>query len=120
MVLELKLIETRSWKTNYRGELAIHASQKIFPVRDFFYEALKTLADEQKKEIIERIVQEYGNYSNLPTGVILGKTNLTSVAPTEQLRDHITPIERALGDYSDNRFGFITKDMQRFETPYRP
>ena len=30
----IKLIETRSWATNYRGELYIHASQTLIPQKD--------------------------------------------------------------------------------------
>ena len=32
----IKHIETRSWKTNYRGELFIHASKRILTKNDFF------------------------------------------------------------------------------------
>lgn len=56
--------ETRTWKTNYRGSLAIHTSKKI---------------DNSvcNNENIQRLLSKHGfNKENLPKGMIIGVCNL--------------------------------------------
>lgn len=43
-----KLVETRSWKTNYRGELFIHASKTKMTKEDRNNKKLMDLLDEEK------------------------------------------------------------------------
>ncbi|MDR7074963.1 ASCH domain-containing protein [Fictibacillus barbaricus] len=56
--------ETRTWKTNYRGSLAIHTSKKI-----------DNSACNNKN--IQHLLSEHGlNKENLPKGMIIGVCNL--------------------------------------------
>ena len=59
----LKKIETRSWKTNYRGEIFIHASGKSL--------AKEYLTNDFVLEIIKDLNMNYGN--------IICRCNLTDV-----------------------------------------
>ena len=51
-----KLIETRSWKTNYRGELFIHASgkqlAKEFIKNDFVLDLIKNMDGQFAEKIL--------------------------------------------------------------------
>lgn len=45
---KIKYIETRSWKTNYRGELYIHTSLKKIPKKDERIQNLVNLLQDKK------------------------------------------------------------------------
>lgn len=77
-----KRCETRSWKTNYRGEILIHASKKdplwgISQMDDAAWErALLSLG----------IYDEYFNrFEKFPVGVIVGKENLVNCVRIDTL-----------------------------------
>lgn len=56
--------ETRTWKTKYRGPLAIHTSKKID-------------SNVCNHDTIQQLLSEHGlNKKNLPTGMIIGVCNL--------------------------------------------
>lgn len=86
----LKRIETRGWRTNYRGRLYIHAA-KNFPryARDFAY--------------------AYNfEVHKLPTGHIIGHVELIDVKRTEDLLPTLSETEKRYGDYGPRRYGWIT------------
>lgn len=99
----LKLVETRSWNTHYRGWLGIHAA-KGFPnwARDicltpYFATAL---------ELIEETAD------TLPRGVILGEALLHSTYVIT--RPPPTKTEEVFGDYTPGRFGWIFERVYRY------
>lgn len=91
-----KKIETRSWKTSYRGRIAIHAS-KAFPryAREFA----------ESEAAIGRIPNK------LPFGAIIGFVNICDIQKTEDVRMRINSIERLYGDYSDGRYAWILSNF---------
>jgi hypothetical protein len=103
----LKAIETRGWRTNYRGRLYIHAA-KGFPryAKDFAEETL-SLPD------------------HLPLGCILGHVDLVDIKRTEDLcinRDgvrfaSISSTEEKWGDYGPKRWGWITQNPVLLDEP---
>lgn len=118
VALGAKRIETRSWRTPYRGSLAIHAA-KGFPkwARDTCLDSPfdKELAGDE-----------------LRTGVVLCTCRLIACVPTRELQenrvievDHIagcgdffmSDLERAFGDYSPGRWAWLLADVKRLETP---
>lgn len=108
VVMGKKKIETRSWKTDYRGPLLIHASlgkKGSILATDFPF----------KKHISE--------FNDLPFGAIIGIVLLEDVIPIEQLflSDHematLTMEEKAFGDYSKGRYAWMLTDPQIFEKP---
>ena len=102
-----KQYETRSWSTNYRGPLAIHAA-KGFPkwARELcwtnpFFGAL----------------QEHNlNEHNLPLGAVVAVVFLGGILHTEDAWN-IGDQERAFGDYSPKRYAWLFGSYQRFNVP---
>ena len=110
VVMGVKQIETRSWRTDYRGPLLIHASKgkagEIFAQEAPF-----------KKYI--------PNFKQLPFGYIIGKVTLTDVIrigtgtlvhTSDEMMNHLTMEEKAFGDYSPGRFAWILQDAVAFKT----
>ncbi len=98
-----KHIETRSWNTNYRGELYIHASGKNIDKTMLYNDFLKN--------IINQIPTQCGN--------IICKCNLTDcLYMDEQLINKVkeNPIEYQCGDYQIGRYAWVLADI----TPIEP
>ncbi len=104
-----KKYETRSWHTNYRGLIAIHAS-KGFPrwakleheaVGGIFLETLNRPWDE------------------LPLGAILGVVELIGCYRTENILRvrEISPQEQEYGDWSPGRYCWEFRNVMKL---YRP
>lgn len=102
MALGIKTIETRSWSTEHRGYLAIHATSK-FP-----NEARDLCSESPFKEILKLY---YGLFSPtmLPCGKVLAVVNLTSVFSTAAV--HPDPLNRAFGDFGPGRFAWLTDNV---------
>jgi hypothetical protein len=102
VTLGAKQWETRTWSTQYRGPLLIHASAKKPTRRE------KQLYEEDfyfKKYIL--------NTDYLPYGAIIGKINLVTIVPTGLLLQHLEHYnntdwkqELSFDDYSLNRFAW--------------
>lgn len=91
LFLGLKHYETRSWSTNYRGPLLIHAAKK-FPkyAREFA----------QTERALGR------GSGRIAGGVIIGKVDLVKIWHTEEIAHRLTGLERLYGDYSPGRFAW--------------
>jgi len=99
-----KRIETRSWSTNYRGPIAIHAAKRWD-------------AGQQEFAMTERA---FGRLpGRLPFGAIVAVARLVGVKGTTELRDacNLSAIERLYGDYSDGRFGWILEGIIALPVP---
>ncbi len=92
MALGLKRIETRSWRTHYRGPLAIHAA-KGFPPQ------ARRLTDE------ERFRGQLP--ADLPFGAILCTVELVDCQPTESVAPGLVGPERLYGDYTFGRWAWL-------------
>ena len=97
-----KRIETRSWRTNYRGELYIHAS-------------FTKIAKEQK-ELMNLVKSSSLNY-----GKILCKCTLTDcIYMTKEYVENIkknNPQEYLCGDYQVGRYAWILDGITPLKTP---
>lgn len=106
VVMGHKKIETRSWTTAYRGPLLIHASQG---------KSGKAFA--QFPEISAHLL----DFSALPFGAIIGEVWLEEVIRFEGGNDDflqsITLEEKAFGDFSAGRYGFVLKNAVAFDAP---
>lgn len=100
----VKLFETRSWSTAYRGWLFIHAA-KGYPgyAKDF-------AAAEIKAGTIT---------PNIPTGCIIGLANLTAIYSTNNgpFVSKLSEQEKRWGDYSPNRFAWKLDEAIGFAEP---
>lgn len=99
-----KTIETRGWKTEYRGPLAIHAA--VRPPRP----------DEFNREIAKALLaKDYRSPEELPLGAIVATVVLQDVFPTRQLElpdldedlvRGVPDLEYAYGDFTPGRYGW--------------
>lgn len=104
-----KRVETRSWRTDYRGELGIHAA-KGFPkwAQELAY--VEPFASTLRAAGIRMATE-------LPRSAILAVVELQDVVPTENL-DWISANERAFGDYGPDRYGWVFgAAAQRLQQP---
>ena len=95
----IKKIETRSWKTNYRGELFIHASGKTF--------AKEFLINDFVINLIKDMDMNYGN--------IICKCNLVDcVYMDDKFIKNIkkNQIEYNCGEYKVGRYAWIIDDIK--------
>ena len=93
----IKNIETRSWKTNYRGEIYIHASKTSSKITD-----TKIL------ELTKNLKMSNGN--------IIAKATLVDCKYMDQ--EFINEIkqnktEYLCGEYKEGRYAWILKDIEK-------
>ena len=113
IALCVKGIETRSWYTDYRGLLGIHAGKRLVP----FNEVSRNWRHEIKDYVLNRIIKAYGSYKNLPTGAIVAATTLFDVAPVEKELPFLGGVEISCGDYSPGRFAWKLHDTWELDNP---
>ena len=116
-----KRIETRSWKTNYRGPLAIHASKNLpgwvaDAVRSEpqFAAALGNLFDPKSRTL-----------GDLPRGCVVATCQLVAVyfISCESVGWYvsgdypITAQERSFGDYTPGRYAWLLSDVKPMRVP---
>lgn len=111
VVLGAKQIETRSWKTEYRGELLIHASKKIDA--ESYNLCSKWPFDEYIKSPL-----------TLDRGAIIGKVTLHKIETSETTMEWMrmreseqAQEEYRFGDYSPERFCWFLSDPVKFAKP---
>lgn len=110
-----KRYETRSWRTKYRGEIAIHAS-KGFPKKCVnlcekwpFLGVLPSSCDAAAEDL-------------LPLGAIIAVATIGGIYPTgslfslNSLPDTATH-EEEFGDYSPGRFAWELRGVRRLKEP---
>ena len=97
---KIKYIETRSWKTNYRGELYIHTSLKKIPKKDERIQSLVNLLQDK----------------DIKYGYIIAKCNLLDcIYMDESFVNKIkneNPIEFMCGEYAVGRYAWILQDKE--------
>lgn len=104
ILCQQKKIETRSWKTAYRGELYIHASQKKLSKNDIETQSLLSL--------IPNVEMQYG--------YIICKCNLVDciymneVFISEIMKNNI---EYRCGNFALGRYAWILDDIVPLEEP---
>jgi len=103
--LGIKKIETRSWVTKHRGLLLIHATMRAdFTAMEWFYQ--KPLS--RYREAISKDMQ---------LGAIIGSVMLMGIKPAIELIPNLTPVEKALGYYANDSFGWILEEPKLFDKP---
>lgn len=113
IALGLKRIETRGWRTNHRGPVAICAAQHRAPeLRDIFND----LMDEHRTARLEFADWLSLNYDLLPFGKVVAVVDLARCVPVEQL-EYISEMERAFGNYADGRFGWVFDQITQIREP---
>ncbi len=103
-----KEYETRSWSTNHRGPLAIHAAKT------------KDHLDLARDNILMRealFVAGILSPNQLPLGKIVAKVELTDCFEIEHIWGALRESEAAFGDYSGGRFAWELRLIQRIDPP---
>ncbi|HEY9736923.1 MAG TPA: ASCH domain-containing protein [Trichocoleus sp.] len=121
----LKRCETRSWRTDYRGPLVIHAAKRPMKYPDMatWIEAV-ILAEEAEKFDDQSIVPLV---SELPYGAVVAiadlagcfkmvhATDASAVGKNEILIGQQSVLERAVGDWSAGRFAWQLENIKALE-----
>ncbi len=102
-----KMVETRSWKTSYRGELYIHASSTKIP-KEW----------KENTEFMELVKDNSLNFGN-----IICKCNLVDCI--YMTKEYVENMKRnnykeyICGKYEEGRYAWILEDIQALEIPIK-
>lgn len=101
---KVKYIETRSWKTNYRGKIYIHASLKKVPKKD---ERINNLINLLKDKDFKygHIIAE----ATLVDCIYMDEEFISKIKNNNQ--------EYICGEYSLGRYAWILEDIKELERP---
>lgn len=100
-----KLVETRSWKTNYRGELYIHASMTKPSKTD--------LEDEELMSLVENKEMNFGH-------IVCKCVLVDCVYMTEEYINNMKENnyqEYICGEYSVGRYAWILENVEILDKP---
>lgn len=99
----VKRHETRHWSTDYRGIIAIHAA--------------KTVDTAGAPDLLcQHVLGEFWP-KTVPTGAGVAIGELTACEPSERVADHLTPADRAAGNFTRGRFAWRIDRIRRLKTP---
>lgn len=105
MAIGLKRIETRHWRTNYRGLLAIHASKR-------WQREEREWATELAK------LHDAPQLACPPLGAIVATGVLVDIRRTENVLSAISETEEMFGNYAPGRFAWIFEDIRPLAVPF--
>lgn len=97
-----KSIETRSWYTGYRGPLLIHAAKRKITRDSWEQDILRFLKNPEME---------------IPYGALVGRVQLVDCKRTEYIRDGISETEYTLGNFGNDRFGWVMEKPELFHMP---
>lgn len=112
-----KRIETRSWKTNYRGEILIHAGKK-----DPLW-GICMMTEDAKERAFRRLdlPEVFNRFQKFQTGEIIGKANLVNCLQIDEAMAALIkeqhPDEYAFGDYTIGRYAWVMEEPVLFSNP---
>lgn len=102
IALGSKRIETRSFKTRYRGPVLIHAA-KGFPGH------AKTFASTERA--LGRLP------GRIPLGAVIARAVLIDCRPTQDVEHDVSGLERHLGNFAWGRFAWFLDDVEALAEP---
>jgi hypothetical protein len=128
IVTGAKKIETRSWRTNVRGTVAIHATKKVtieaikLLATEVFQQGLKSLLPKNMKSIIMEF---------LPRGAIIGTVEIIGcllIVTNDELNEiayldngkqwvEVGGNEYHYGDYTPDRYAWMLTNPVIFDKP---
>lgn len=102
-----KRIETRSWRTEYRGPLGIYAAKGM---PDW---AMDTCQEEPFRSVL--LAAGIAGVCDLPRGAVIATCRLVDCVPTKIFSP--SDQERPFGDYGPGRYAWMLDDVRRLERP---
>jgi activating signal cointegrator 1 len=109
----LKRIETRGWRTPYRGDIAIHAAkttQELYAYRLKLAEA-GVIASLDEPDDFPKEDRDW------PLGKIVAVATLTDCVPAHTVSAGLSRMERAFGNYEGKRFAWLLADVRPLREP---
>lgn len=103
----LKTIETRAWKTSYRGPLLIHAAKR--------WDDEQQLLDRHFREVFPEYAARMP--AQFPRGCLIAQCTLDDVVET--IGHHPDPLENELGDFSLGRFAWRLSNVKPLNPPVK-
>lgn len=94
--------ETRSWRTDYRGPLLIHAAKGFPAEAKRFAEAQRALGRGAPRVAL---------------GAVVAIASLFDVRPAEEVALEVSAIERLYGDYTPGRYAWRLEHVRRLAEP---
>lgn len=105
IVIERKHYETRSWSTEYRGPLLIHAAKSLEGARDFHHAPIHAALN----------AAGLHTFRDIPFGAAVCVVDLVDVLHTEGIRERM-PLayvdELFFGDYRDGRYAWKLENVR--------
>lgn len=101
---KVKYIETRSWKTNYRGKIYIHASLKKVPKKDERINNLITLLKDKDFKYGHIIAE-----ATLVDCIYMDEEFISKIKKNNQ--------EYICGEYSIGRYAWVLEDIKELSKP---
>ena len=116
IALGLKRNETRSWSTNYRGPIAIHAAKRHTRDLEEHFNLLMSRGDFRQTFSAANL----HSFTMLPKGAVVAVAELVEVVPTEVMlkAGRVGDLEMNLGDYGINRFAWRLENIRPLPQPY--
>jgi len=126
-----KRIETRSWRTNYRGLVAIHASKRRLVGEMLYLGSCWNWRGAMRAAGWGKMAADQD--LELPFGAVVAVARLVNVRPTDaftqaELDTRRMPAgetletyswtERQMGDYAIGRYGWIFDDVRPLSKPF--
>lgn len=110
----LKKIETRSWGTTYRGDVAVQAAMRWTRQEREFTASLLGW------ELTAPFNAYASDPGSLPRGEVVCLARLVNVVPmTEEWIASQTLLEKTLGGYVPGRFGWVLEDVRPCSVPLK-
>lgn len=103
---QVKYIETRSWKTNYRGKIYIHASLKKVPKKD-----------ERINELISLLKSQDFKYGHIIAEATIVDCQYMDEEFLERIKEN--KIEYLCGEYKVGRYAWILEDIKPLQVPIK-
>lgn len=103
---KVKYIETRSWKTNYRGKIYIHASLKKVPKKDERINNLISLLKDKDFKYGHIIAE-----ATLVDCIYMDEEFLSKIKNNNQ--------EYICGEYSLGRYAWVLEDIKPLKEPIK-
>ena len=111
LVRGAKMVETRSWPTNYRGPIFIHASGSLN----------KKYKDSEMTPALMSLESFFKGFikpQELVFGQVIGMVNIGTCVSTEEIKPHLSEQEIAFGDYETGRWAWQCYSPVEFTNPF--
>lgn len=103
---QVKYIETRSWKTNYRGKIYIHASLKKVSKKD-----------EKINKLISLLKDKNFKYGYIIAEATIVDCQYMDEKFLEKIKEN--KIEYLCGEYKIGRYAWILEDIKPLQVPIK-